>query len=298
MNLRHTLTHVALLMAAAWLASAGAAFAADAAPAAPPIGAVDEKTRLFTHTATYPPLALVWEASADAGRAIGVFPHPALPGRVVLATLDGLLASDDAGATWRPLPQAARGRVGPVRGVAFSPERFDTFYLATDGKGVWATDDAGKTFRPLGTKASGLASDRVAGVHVYPGDRTFRTLMAVHGDAAAGISMTTDAGGTWRVVSAGYHVRHLLMGGPGDLDFFAAATRTDAPAVVSLYYAVSLDDYWIELIKDIIPTGMARSVRVGRGSLSTEVLSGSQVFVATADAGLYRVDQGGGQRAG
>ena len=267
----------------------------EAAPS--PVGEV-EPSGLFRHIGKYPPLSVAWRPDARIRRATGVFPHPVLPMRVVLATGDGLLASDDAGGTWTPLAQARPEQVGLVRCVAFAPAAPDMFYLASDSKGVWATTDGGKTFRQVGSKAAGMAADACVGVYVYPGDRRFHTLLAIHGEAAPGVSITRDDGRTWRVAGADYVVREILCGNAGDDELVLVAAKKKAPDVFSIYYCISIDDYWLEIVRDVVPTGGALSLLVKPENWSEEVFRGAHPFYATADAGLYRVSKGSGVRAG
>jgi len=273
---------------------AGALAAAEPAPS--PVGEVEKETGLFRHTGRYPPLGVTWRADGRVEGAVGVFPHVVLPRRVVLATTRGLFLSDDAGDEWQPLAQASADRVGVVRHVAFSPESPDTFYLATDHKGIWATTDAGKAFSQIGAKATGLVSDDTVAVCVYRGDPQFRTLMVVHGDAGAGLSVTRDLGRTWQVAGADYYVRGLLGGYPGDTAVFLVAARKAAPDLLSIYHAVSIDDYWMEMVKDVVPTGAAVSVLYKQARWTEEVFHGAEPYFSTADDGLYHLSQTGGVR--
>ena len=287
----------AVAVAAAIGAARTPAKAADGECVPSVVGEVDA-SGLFRHTGTYPPLAVTWRPDGRIRRAVGVFPHPALPMRVILATGEGLLVSDDAGGTWTPLAQARPEQAGIVRHVAFAPDAPDTFYLASDHKGVWATADGGKTFRQAGSRAAGMASEDCVGVYVYPGDRRFHTLLAIHGEAAPGVSVTRDDGRTWRVAGADYLVREVLCGNAGDEELFLAAARKKAPDLFSIYYSISIDDYWMEIVRDVVPTGGALSLLVKPDNWSEEVFRGAHPFYATADSGLYRVTKAGSARVG
>lgn len=268
-----------------------------AAAQANPVGALDAGG-LFRHATNYPPLVLAWAADPRVPQALGVFPHPLLPDRALVATRAGLVTTDDAAATWRPLAAAAAGQISVVRGVAFHPLAPDTFYLATDRKGIWATTDGGKTFQPIGSKQAGMAADETTGVYLYPGDRWFLTLLATHGDAAEGLSATRDAGKTWRVVAREYRVRQVVCGGVGDTDLFVVAAKKGSPDVQSIYFCPAYDDFWLELAKDLIPTDVGLSVLVRPAGWNEQVFHGAVPVFSTADAGLYRANQGGGQRIG
>jgi len=290
----------ALVVAGAALAgrSPKTQVAVQAAPPGPPgIGALDA-SGLFRHTGAYSPVAVGWAADGRLQQVLGVFPHPVLPERAVVATRAGVLFSDDAGGTWQPLSKAAADQVGNIRHVEFSPDAPDTFYLASNRKGVWATKDGGKTVEAVGSKQAGMAADETVAVYVYPGDRRFRTLLAIHGEAAPGISYSRDRGHTWRVAAPDYHVRSILCGGAGDRELFLVASKKGATDVQSIYYCVSFDDYWLELVRDLIPTDTSLSLLVKAGRWNEEVFRGATPIFSTADAGLYRVNQGGGVRIG
>jgi hypothetical protein len=261
------------------------------------IGSVDQ-SGFFHHTGAYPPLALLWQVDDRVKQAEGAFPHPVLPDRVLAATRGGLLLSEDAGATWNALAEASADRMGIVRGIAFSPDMADTFFAATDHKGVWATQDCGKTFKQVGSKQAGLASDDTVLITYYPQDRRFRTLLVAHAGAASGISVSRDGGAAWQVVAPDYHVRQIVGGSAGDRELFLVAAKKSAPDVQSVYYCVSFDDFWLELMHDAIPTDAAVSVLVRVGAWIDDAFRGAAMFLATTDAGLYRVTQGGGVRIG
>lgn len=300
---------IAILIAA--VVAAAAALPAVAAAPKPPaktppeiaaaealgIGTAAE-SGLFHHTGAYPPLALAWQADGRVRQATGVFPHPVISDRILAATRGGLILSEDAGATWNALAEASAERIGLARSVAFSPDEADTFFVATDRRGVWVTRDAGKTFKQAGSKATGLASDETAVIAYYPQDRRFRTLLVAHGDAALGLSSSRDGGATWHVVAPDFHVRRILGGAAGDPDLFLVASRKAAPDVQNIYYCVSIDDFWLEVVHDIIPTDATVSLLVKSGHYVREVFQGGMIYFSTTDAGLYRVTQGEGFKVG
>ncbi len=235
----------------------------------------------WRHAGKYPPLRVTWLRESRLDGVAAVFPHPTLPQRVALVTPTGLLLSDDAGRAWKPLPEAAPQKVGSVRHVGFDPRSPDAFYLATDTQGVWATSDAGKTFRQIGSKATGMASDATLAVHAYPADARLLTLLALHGDAAPGFSLTEDGGRTWRVVSPEYHVWKLLCGGADSHRLYMAASARDKPDVRSIFSCSCLGEPWYVVVRDVIPTDGARTVLQG------------DVFWATAESGLHVITHEG-----
>jgi hypothetical protein len=240
---------------------------------------------LYRDTANYPPLQLTWSPDSDHPQVLGVFPHPFMTQRALLATAAGLLLSDDGGKTWTPLPEATADKIGPVQDVAFHPVQADTFYLASQTRGIWQTLDAGKSFTPIGTKAGGLAADNVASLVVYAGDASHQTLLAGHGDAAPGLSRSQDGGKTWDVVNADYHFRRLLTG-PGALSqFYLFGSSLKEPDIQSLYTCNTVGEFVTEVLRDVVPTDMV--------FMPTPYRKPPAIYVTTSDSGLYRIDNGG-----
>ena len=245
------------------------------APAAP-------RAPFYRDTTEYPPLKLTWNVSTNFNQVLGVFPHPILPRRAALTTQTGLFLTDDTGRTWIALPEAAAEKVGPIRDVAFHPLLPDTFYLASQTKGIWITSDQGKTFTQIGAKAKGLASDTVTSLIVYPGDPSHQTLLAVHGDAAPGLSCSRDGGQTWEVVDTDYHFLRLL-GGEGDLqDLYLTGSTLKEPDIQSLYTCSTVGEFVLEVVRDVVPTDMAFAPIPFEKS--------PYLYLATSDSGLYRIE--------
>jgi hypothetical protein len=242
-----------------------------------------------------PPVLGVRFARSDI-EAVGVYPHPLLPGRVVLSTKNGLEISEDFGAHWTVLEQAATERIGAVRRVAYVLAAEDTFYVGSS-KGVWVTTDAGKTLTQMGAKAKGLASDDVVDIDVYYGDAAYRTLLAAHGESAAGLSMSFDGGKTWRVIASDYFVRRIVGSDLLDTQLYMLASRRVAPKVSGIYYVAAPGELWQECERDIMGADVATSLYGTRGG---NEWSRTDSFVATADAGLKLVSRAGAlsQRVG
>jgi len=237
--------------------------------------------RLYWHEGDYQPLRLTWSASRQVHGARGVFPHPLLPRRALLACAEGLMISEDAGRTWLALTAADAEKVGLVRDVAFSPEAPDTFYLACDAKGVWMTADGGKTFRRIGSRRNGLADDSTCAVCVYPGDPSSQTLLVGHGDAACGLSRSDDGGQTWTVIEPQHRVRAILAGPTGSGALFLIGSKKQMPDVQCVYFCSLLGESWQEAVRDVIPIdGTWPALRGGP-------------FVATGDSGMYRLSGDG-----
>lgn len=250
--------------------------------------------------ARYAGFTVLWTAARGLPQVHAVFPHPAVPSRVILATSSGLLLSDDAGRMWQgppnaehrvwgpqPLPAAAADKIGVVRDVAFKPDSPDVFWLATAGRGLWATEDGGKTVRQVAAKATGLAADEIVSIHVCPGDPRFRTLYACHGRRAAGLSRSHDGGKTWGIIARDYHVQRIFRatiswGGSTFTRTIVIASRTDSPDLMGAHACTTLDDLWSEVLRDVVYVDGAPA------------LSGREAYLATADKGLIRLRDSGG----
>ena len=255
--------------------------AAKAAPAAKPAPAPRPKPTLYRDTTEYSPLNLTWYVSTSQNQVTGVFPHPVIIQRAVLATEKGILLTEDAGHTWAPLPEATVDKVGPINDLAFDPALPDTFYLASDTKGVWVTSDAGKTFSQIGTKAKGMASDRVVSLIVYPGDSSHHTLLAVHGKTP-GLSQSRDVGGTWDVVNADYCFRRVLGGEANLPEFYMIGSKEQEPDIQCVYCSSTVGELLREMARDVVPTDMAFAPLAYRKA--------GTVYLTTSDNGLYRIE--------
>jgi Sortilin, neurotensin receptor 3, len=236
---------------------------------------------LYRDTTEYPPLKLTWNTDTDLRQVLGVFTHPVLPRRAVVATQTGVLLTDDAGQTWTNLTGASSDKVGTINQVVFHPVAPDTFFLGSATSGIWMTTDLGKTFTQVGTKAKGMASDTVTDLIVYPGDPSHQTLLAVHGDAAPGLSWSRDNGQTWSVVSPDFHFRRLA-GGEGDAQvLYLTGSTMKEPDVQSLYACSTVGEYAVELVRDVVPTDM--------NFAPVPFEKSGTLYLATSDSGLHRI---------
>jgi hypothetical protein len=232
--------------------------------------------------ARYTEAAIAWVPVRGLKDVQAVFPHPVDPQRVVLATADGLMLSDQGGQTWRALPGGTAEKLGRVLDVAFRPDVPDMFYVGTDERGLWLTEDAGKTFRQVGSKQAGMACDSVQGVCLWPDDSRFQTIYATHGRKAPGISRSFNGGQSWTVVARDYNVDRLFVplaaGWHAPERILVAARRAAEPQVQTLFLCSALEDMWSEIRRDLVFVD---------GVMSQ---SGDHLYVATADQGLFRVD--------
>jgi hypothetical protein len=230
-------------------------------------------------------------ARSDMEQVLAVFAHPVLPGRALVATQAGLSITDDSGRNWTSLPEGAPDKIGLIASIAFAPNRADLFYLGGD-RGVFVTDDAGKTFRQLGSKAMGMASDKVVDLVVSQANRTFRTLIACHDGpgGAAGISVSHDAGRTWRVDSTELLFRRVVtgdLGGGGAV--MAVARPVKEPRLINIYYTPTLGEPWQDTLHDSLACDIAPSVQGGVGSHWDR----TPTYIACADRQIVRAGMGG-----
>jgi len=242
---------------------------------------------LYRDRTAYPSFSLNWNVSTDLAQVTGIFPHPTLTQRAIVATQTGVLLTNDAGRTWNALPQATADNVGPIADVAFHPIAPDTFYLASRTKGVWFTQDQGKTFSQVGSKAKGMASDTVVSLIVYPGDSSHQTLLAVHGDAAVGLSRSRDGGQTWDVVNTDNHFQRIFGGDGHMTQLYLFGSTTKEPDIQSVYTCHTVGEYPSEVVRDVVPTDLFFAPLPFRQAARQE--SGF-TYLATSDSGLYRIN--------
>lgn len=239
----------------------------------------DTPPPLYSDKAVYPPFQLTWSPCTEIKQLNAIFPHPVMTQRIVVTVKKGLFLSDDSGRTWKPLPEANADKVGVIQKVEFHPTQVDTFYLASQTKGIWVTTDGGKTFQQAGNKASGMASDTTEDVILYPVDTFHKTLLAVHGTAAPGISRSRDGGKTWDVLNTGYTFRRLLTRERESKELYLFGSTKEEPDVQNLYVCNILGEPVVEVMHDSLFTDMAFGL--GRKSV---------LYVTTSDSGLYRID--------
>lgn len=238
---------------------------------------------LFCDNSQYSPLQLSWDTPSELTQVENVFPHPSLPERAVVTTVTGLLITNDAGVTWTALPEAGVEKVGPIQAIVFHPTKTDTFYLGSRTKGIWVTADAGKSFRQIGSAANGMAGDEVADVIIYPGDGSYQTLLAVHGNKTPGLSRSRDDGKSWAVFNPEYCFRRVLCQEWStaerlpELYLFGSAKKE--PDIQNLYTCATPVEYPVELMHDALLTDMTFT-RARNASL----------YVATSDNGLFHID--------
>ncbi len=235
------------------------------------------------HTGQYQPLQLRWQLHRQVRNVLAVYPHPFIPERIYLATTRGLLVSHDTGLAFEALPQATTDAIGEIASIAFHPFAPDRFLIATLDHGLWETTDAGKTLHRLASADTGLASDSVRAVHFSSEDDLRRTLIAIHGDDAPGLSLSADEGKTWRILFPEQHVHNVFWLSQSGKRLLLEVSPIDDIDKHTVYYLASLQEPWQKLIDDVFLTGAAAS-RESRDDT---------IILATADQGLFRVSRQG-----
>ncbi|HUU22421.1 MAG TPA: hypothetical protein VM389_07770, partial [Phycisphaerae bacterium] len=153
---------------------------------------------------------LAWSVDERVPEALRVFPAPADPDVVFVASAQGLWRTRDDAATWQLIPRTGADTMGIISHLAVCPARPDFVVLASLEKGVFVSQDGGATWNPAGGVEAGLAGPSVAYVTFPIEDRAWQTLLACHADKLPGISKSTDGGRTWRVMSPRRHFRQVV----------------------------------------------------------------------------------------
>ncbi len=227
-------------------------------------------------------MGIVWSLDTRfSGHIVAAYPHPSMTQRILLATDSGLVISENGGEEWQKLPAAGVDKIGRITCMAFVPDKEDSFYAGTAGRGVWLTEDGGKTFKQIGSASKGMASDTVSAFYIFPGDQLFHTLIAAHGDAAAGISRSINKGEKWGFFATDYNVSSIQFRDFGCYDALIVASKKDSPEIKSICYGISIDDYWYDAMKDVVPTGSALPLFKAHPIFST--LDQGMVFVSKSD---------------
>ena len=201
------------------------------------------------------PSGLGWERVAELRGALRVFPHPLDPHRLWCAAASGLLATDDAGRTWAAVQSATVESVGEVTCLAVSMRDPETLCLGTERAGLFLSADGGKTWKPLGGEDEKYASDHIEWVDFCPSDPSRRTLLATHGLAAPGISISRDLGATWEVLGKDRFLKRFVKQGE---TIVAAGSMTISEGKVWGIHRSGTDGLrWEETLRGIQPAAPA-----------------------------------------
>jgi photosystem II stability/assembly factor-like uncharacterized protein len=132
-----------------------------------------------------------------------ITPHPRVPGLLFAATSDGMLRSDDRGATWRPILR--RSQVA-LFSMAIDPRSDRVLYAASLDGGVLRSRDGGATWAP----ASDSSAPYVNTLAISPSAP--ERLFAAESGTNPTIYRSLDSGASWTgvltVPSAGEIVVH------------------------------------------------------------------------------------------
>jgi len=232
----------------------------------------------------YVPRNVQWRLNDQVANVQAVFPHPQISDTIYLSTSDGLLRSSDGGKIFAPLKHASAETIGIVTDIAFRGDQPEHLTIATQGHGIWTSDDGGQTVKTLATKASGLASDSVKGIFYESTDRLLRTLLAIHGEDAPGLSRSTDNGKTWQILFPDQHVYQIFWLHQTSKQLLLESAPAKDPNSRTVYFLSSLQEPWQKMLDDVYVTGAA----VPGGKYE------SVIFLSTADKGIFRIAREGG----
>ena len=203
------------------------------------------------------------------------FAHPFDPDVAWCATAAGLLATADGGQTWAPVESAAAEAVGEVTCLAVSPRDPGTICLGSDTRGLLLSTDGGKAWRPLGGRAEACAARHVEWVDFCPADPTRRTLLATHGLAGPGLSVSRDLGATWEVFGRDRFLKRFVK--QTETIVAVGSMAVTEGKVWGIHRSGTDGQRWEETVRDLRPTAPAATSA-----------SRWQFFVATLDGAILR----------
>ncbi len=198
-----------------------------------------------------PHTAIEWSRLAEPRGARRCFPHPLDPLVAWCATDKGLLVTRDEGHTWTPVEAASAEAIGEATCLAVSAVDPDTLVLGTDAKGLFLGLDAGKTWKPLAPPAS----PHIEWVDFCPSDPTRRTLLATHGLAAPGLSLSRDLGATWEALGKDRYLARFVKHGE-TIVAIGSMVATEGKAW-GLHRSGTDGVHWEETLRGIRPSAVA-----------------------------------------
>jgi len=124
--------------------------------------------------------------------------------------------------------------------------------MGTEARGLFLSTDGGKTWKPLGGRAERYASDHIEWMDFCPSDPTRRTLLATHGLAAPGFSMSRDLGATWEVSGQDRFLARFVK--RGETIIAAGSMSASEGKIWGLHRSGTDGFHWEETIRNIHPT--------------------------------------------
>jgi len=186
---------------------------------------------------------IVWHPDTRVKFTEKIFPSPHDPARVIVATRDGLVQTLDDAQTWALIPNTGREVLGRISDLCYSPYDENELCLGSKDKGVFRSSDGAKTWVNAGSVETGLISLRVVRLACQPGDRSFATYYALHGDDVAGMSKTIDGGKSWSKISERYNFSDILLRGT---EFLMSGRLIAEDDVWSVSSSRDGGRYWLE----------------------------------------------------
>lgn len=114
--------------------------------------------------------------------------------RVYAGSVAGLYLTEDGGTSWKRITDDTK----VVNAIGITPERPSRIVLATEGDGVYVSNDRGATFA---RSSDGLRNVRATAIVADPEVSGRIYAAVVHGNAASGIHVSSDAGRRWTRLS-------------------------------------------------------------------------------------------------
>ena len=200
--------------------------------------------------ADYPQIA--WTFRKELRNVRQVFCHPTRPQVAWMAAASGLMRTDDNGKTFQPVGVLSAENVGVVTSLAACPGNEDVLIVGTSTGGLVLSTDGGKTWNYMYTDSEPLAAAYVDCVRFAPDDPSFRTVIASHGVAAAGLSITRDFGQTWERIATDQYVGQFVKNGP---TIVAAGSAVGTEGRIWAFYRSGTDGQrWEEANRGVRPS--------------------------------------------
>ncbi|MCM2316635.1 MAG: hypothetical protein NDJ92_15925, partial [Thermoanaerobaculia bacterium] len=114
--------------------------------------------------------------------------------RVYAGSVAGLYLTEDGGKSWKRITDDTK----VVNAIGISKQRPGRIVLATEGDGIYVSNDRGATFA---RSSDGLRNVRATAIVADPEVSGRIYAAVVHGNAASGIHMSSDAGRRWTRLS-------------------------------------------------------------------------------------------------